>query len=144
MTTKNDEIIEGLFKKVQEKKAEIAKAEKPQWQTNCAFVYDNSSTVMNIQVISNIDVLVDMLSYILIKSESHKQVVKRLDLQEREYKYMGFTVDEWESDIKTRINKIQITSKKKELDELEKKLNSLVSPEKRTEMELAEIAKKLS
>ncbi len=46
-------------------------------------------------------------------------------------------------DIKTRINKIQIVSKRKKLEELEARLNSIISPSLKAEMEVDAIAAEL-
>jgi hypothetical protein len=43
-TTEEDKLVQELFNVVQAKKAEIAKAEKPSWETNCAFRYNKDSS----------------------------------------------------------------------------------------------------
>ena len=60
-----------------------------------------------------------------------------------QFKWLGFTFDQWKADIKTRIDKIQISKKKKELEELEVRLDKLISPELKQQMELEEITKLL-
>jgi hypothetical protein len=60
-----------------------------------------------------------------------------------EFKWQGFTLEQWRADIQTRMNKIQITAKRKELEDMEKQLNNLISPERRREMELEALTKKL-
>ena len=59
------------------------------------------------------------------------------------FDWFGFSVEDWKSDLQTRINKIQITKKKAELEALESKLNLLISPEMRTQMEIDAISKEL-
>ena len=44
MATSRDKQVQELFKIVQEKKSDIVKAEKPNWQTNCSFGYDKNSS----------------------------------------------------------------------------------------------------
>jgi hypothetical protein len=53
-------------------------------------------------------------------------------------------VSEWEEDFKTRVRIIEYDKRKKTLDATKQKLNSLVSEEAKTEMELEEIAKALA
>jgi hypothetical protein len=57
---------------------------------------------------------------------------------------MGHTVADWQADIQKRINKVQISKKKADLQTLEDRLDKLISPELRREMELAEIQKMLA
>lgn len=141
---KTDKQVQELFKVVQQKKSAIVKAEKPNWQTNCSFGYDkNSSSRINIQVLSDIDELTEILAFLLRKENSHQEAAAILGV-ESEFKWMGFTLQQWRSDIQTRIDKIQISKKKQELEQLESRLSLLISPELRAEMELEEITKILS
>jgi len=144
MATTRDEKVQELFQIVQQKKSAIVKAEKPNWQTNCSFGYiKDSSQRTNIQILNDIDELAEILAFLIRREESHKQAVIKLGIESK-FKWMGFTMDQWESDIQTRIDKIQISKKKQELEQLESRLNSLVSPELRAEMELDEITKILT
>lgn len=144
MATNTDKQIQELFKIVQQKKSAIIKAEKPNWQTNCSFGYDkNSSVRINIQVSSDIVELIQVLSFLLRNEQFYFEASKILGV-ESEFQWMGYTLEQWKSDIQTRIDKIQISAKKKELEQLESRLNLLISPELKTEMELAEISKILN
>jgi len=60
------------------------------------------------------------------------------------FDWFGFSVEDWTSDFKTRITKIQLTQKKKELEIYEKELDELVSPEMRRAMKLEKITQGLS
>jgi len=144
MATKTDKQVQELFEIVQQKKSAIVKAEKPNWQTNCSFGYDkNSSSRMNIQVVNDIDELTEILAFLLRKERSHYEASEILGV-ESQFKWLGFTFEQWKSDIQTRIDKIQISKKKQELEQLESRLGLLISPELRAEMELAEITKILN
>ena len=61
----------------------------------------------------------------------------------RSAEWNGFSVNDWIDDIKTRINKVQIASKKVKLEHLESRLNAIISPELRAEMELEAISAEL-
>ena len=146
MATKTDKQVQDLFKIVQIKKSEIAKAEKPNWQTNCSFGYSKDSGARtNIQTVSNVDELIDILAFIIDRSKAHTYACDALSVKESEhpFKWMGFSLDDWKTDILTRLNKIQISKKKQELEALESRLDKLVSPELKAEMELEEITKLL-
>jgi hypothetical protein len=143
-TEQNDQKVLALFAKLSEKKKEIAKAEKPKWETNCSIGYsDKLGEKMNIQVISDLKDIVELHAFLTLREEAWQSscITLHIDLP---FKWQGYTVQEWTNDFVTRIAQIQISQKKKELEKLEKILNGLVSLEQRREMELAELEKALS
>jgi hypothetical protein len=142
--SEKDKVVEQLFAQLQKKKDEIAKTEKPNWLTNCSFSFNRSgSDRMNIQTVSDIDVLVDALASLVEKEKAYKEAAKTLG-HSGTFKWNGFTVEEWTADFQTRVNKINITVKKKEFADLEARLDKLVSPEKREAMELEALSKLLA
>jgi hypothetical protein len=56
---------------------------------------------------------------------------------------MGYGFDAWKTDIRSRVNQLQVNAKKKELESLETRLDALVTVEQRRELELAAIQKEL-
>jgi len=52
--------------------------------------------------------------------------------------------EEWKDDFQTRVNQISVQEKRKELAELESRLNAIISPELKAQMELEAIEKLLS
>jgi hypothetical protein len=76
--------------------------------------------------------------------ENSLLLAKEFGISEYKFKWLGFSYEDWSSDFQTRINKININKKKEELQNLETRLNSLISPELRRELELKEIEKMLS
>jgi hypothetical protein len=143
MNANNDRLVQELTKHVNDKKAAIAKAEKPNWNTNCAFRYSkDSSASINLQVCGVVEELVYILGFLCEKRNAFNEAQKIIGTN-LEFKWFGYTFDDWAEDIQTRINKIEITAKKKELEMLEERLNKLISPELRAQMELEEIRKSL-
>jgi hypothetical protein len=67
----------------------------------------------------------------------------RGDTYTGKFSWMGFSVADWESDFKTRLAKIRLASEKKKLAMIEKQLESLMSDELKTDMQIAEIEKQL-
>ena len=59
------------------------------------------------------------------------------------FTWLGFSVDEWKNDFQTRVNQISIQEKRKELAEIESRLNAIISPELKAQMELEAISKLL-
>ena len=145
MANKTDEQVQMLFNVVQQKKAEIAKIEKPNWLTNSSFRWDenNASTSINIQTVSDPKVLVAALAKLLSISDAAEKAAAELGVENYKFEYLGFSLNDWKTDFKTRVDKIQITKKKNELAKLEERLNSLISPELKAQMELEAIQKEL-
>lgn len=144
MATKQDKTVQDLFAVIQKKKEVIAKAEKPNWKTNCSFGYikDSPTGRVNLQVLNDVQELIHILGFLIEKEKAFAEAAKFLDVDAK-FDWFGYTLDEWREDVQTRVNKIQIIDKKKTLEKLEARLNSLISPEFRAEMELAEITKML-
>lgn len=138
-----DEQVQKLFAIVQQKKKEISKAEKPDWKTNCTFSYSrHGNDRINLQVTSDVDELINMLAFLIEKEKAFNEAKALLGV-DNEFKWMGFTFEEWKYDIQTRLTKSQISKKKKELETLETRLNGLISPELKAKWELEEITKLL-
>lgn len=141
----HDEKIEKLFEVVSQKKAEIAKAEKPNYATNCTFGFTEESAAnrINLQTTTDLKTFVTILAFLNERETSFELAKEELGLMELKFTWMGFTVEDWRKDIQTRINKIQINKKKEELESLNSRLNALISPEMRATMELEAIEKEL-
>lgn len=144
MTTKNpDDVINALFAKLQEKKKAIEAIEKPNFKTNLTFGYNpENPTRINIHTVTDTDVLIRMLGFLMKEAELHNLAAEKLELKST-FKWQGFTLEDWMHDIKARVGKINIDAKRKEFKQLEDKLNSLVSPEQRRLMEIEAITKAL-
>lgn len=141
-----DEQVQQLIALVKTKKDEIAKAESPGWKTSCSFATDpvtrpNERT--NIQTVTDIDQLIGILAFVRARAKEFDEAAEVLGVSTK-FKWMGHTVADWQADIQKRINKVQISKKKADLQTLEDRLDKLISPELRREMELAEIQKMLA
>ena len=136
-----------LIAQVKAKKQAIAKAEKPAYKTNCSFSYieGNRGSATNIHVETDIKKLILMAAFLTERNGSYQNVALKVLGVEKppEFTWDGYTVDEWVGDIKQRIAKIQISSEKKKLEALEARLNSIVSPELKAQMELEAIEAEL-
>ena len=147
MTTKkktNDEQVRELFKVVQAKKVEIEKLEKPCWETSCEFGFSINSGHDRIKLSTVTDTrkLVEIMAFLIDRKEKSEKAAEELGVK-YDFTWLGFTVDEWKNDLKTRVNQISIQQKRKELSELESRLNAIISPELRAEMELEAIKEAL-
>ena len=144
-TNTKDEVIDKLLQVAKDKRKEIEQAEKPNWRTNCSFGYrPDTSERTNLQIQTKVDTLVDIMAFLIEKRDGWEKARSILVLPYKQFTWQGFTYDDWYSDIISRINKINIAEKKKELDEIEGRLNKLVSPERREQMELEALQKMLA
>ncbi len=145
MAAKTDKKTMDLINEVKRQKAEIAKADRPQYRTNCFFPYvEGAAQTINILVESNIRNLICIASFLMDKESSYKEAAKALGVESPpDFTWSGFSASDWVEDLKTRIVKTQIAVKRKKLEALEARLNSIISPEMRAELELAAITEEL-
>ena len=118
-----------LIDEVNKRKAEIAKIEKPNWATNCSFPSDedNSNSKKNIHVIADVRTLVGYAALVREKEKGYKEAAKELGVEAPAYTWGGFSVKDWLTDIKLRIDQIQIATKKNKLEQLEERLNAIIT-----------------
>ena len=139
MTKTTDEAVMQLLIKVRQKKDEIKKAKKrPQWKTSCTISKDPNSTQgrVNIQAVRDPSKLIDLYAFIL--SMENRQIAADDLKLEQDMTYLGYPLEEWKDDLRTRAAQISIDQRQKELDTLDRRVNGLVSPDQRREMEKLE------
>lgn len=140
----SDERTLQLIREVEKQKEEISKAERPNWITNCSFKFVEGGPSINLHVESDLRVLIGICAYLQDKERSYKQAAEALSLTEfPPFSSGGFPTADWLSDIRARIGKIQIATKKKKLEDLETRLNAIISPELRADLELEAISAEL-
>ncbi|HEY4065166.1 MAG TPA: hypothetical protein VGM30_24860 [Puia sp.] len=139
-TSNQDELVQELLKKVQEKKKTLEEAVKPNWLTGGIFGFSANSAHdrSDIKLIVDTGKLVEMYGFLITRKEKADQAAKELDVVYN-FKWLGFTADEWKNDIQARINQLQLHFKRSALADLESRLNAQVSPELRSAMELEAI-----
>ena len=139
-----DEKVRELFDLVQSKKLAIEKAERPCWKTSGNFGYSANSAHdrTTIATVTDVRKIVEMYAFIMDRKDKSESAAKDLGV-EYNFTWLGFTVDEWKEDFQTRVNQISVQEKRKELAEIEARLNALISPELKAQMELEAISKLL-
>lgn len=145
MSTTIDTKITELFGVLSKKKEEVELAEavtKQPWKTNCSFQVQGMSTPINIQTVTEAN-LINLLADILQRKEYFAQSYKILGISQKDTKIGGFDYDDWVLDFKKRIAIISIKEQKQQLSQLEERLNAIVSPEQRRELELQAIMSSL-
>lgn len=138
----NDEKVLEFIELINKKKKEIQRAEKPVWKTNCS--WKDQSGHINLHVENNINGLLALAAELNYKDNNYTLFCKKKNIDGGQLKINGFTALDWIDDILTRISIIQLVSKRKELENLEGRLNKIVSPELRAKLELEAIEKEMS
>lgn len=136
-----DDLVAKLQQIVKDKKAEITQIERPNYYTNLSYPGFTGVSI-NLNTVNSLDVLTEVLAGLLIKKEAFNTANTLLGLH-LILRVGGYTYEEWEHDIKAKVAKILVNTKKQELEILEKRLAALESPELKAERELADIGKSL-
>jgi hypothetical protein len=152
MNTKTDQKTLDLIQEVQKQKKEIQRIEKPSWKTNSTFSYfeGNMSNTINLRVVSSVKEMIQLAGFLSDKMKSFQHGREALGLPSlgtpgtEEFTWSGFSYDDWIEDMKKRIDQIQLKTKRDKLTALETRLNAIISPELRAQMELEAIEKELS
>lgn len=129
MSEKNDEKILNLKKLVDEKRAKITNVRFVP-TTNCLIAIDGFS--FNLNALDK-----DGLILILIKLNMYKKSLE--DLKISNFKLSGYSIDDWMIDIKLKLDVIEQKDESNSLKQLEKKLEALLSTDKKIELEIGDI-----
>lgn len=141
---KNDEKVKELLAKVNKQKEELGDKPKFILNSNGLFEYDDTKC-FNINTVSDPYVLVEAMAFLVGKLDFYKFALDELQMKyDKKFSWCGYDYEAWKDDFKNRINVIKWEEKKKNLDATQKKLDSLVSEELRTEVMLDEIDKMLN
>lgn len=130
MATKNDERVLQLKQVIDKKKSEIKGIKKFMPLTNC--VLDLEGQKYNLNVLQ-----FDDLQLLLVRLNMYLMSVKDMGIN---LEISGYNLVEWITDIKCKIEIFEYKKKEAELKALEDKLDKMLSDEKKTELELDEIA----
>jgi len=129
MSEKNDEKILTLKKLVDEKKSKITNVRFVP-TTNCLISIDGSN--FNLNVLDK-----DTLILILVKLNMYKKSLE--DLKISNFKLSGYSIEDWMTDIKLKLNVLEQKEEANSLKQLEKKLEDLLSTDKKIELEIGDI-----
>ena len=141
-TQTKDELILALQKTIEEKKSSIAKTTKSEYITNGSFRETPNSVSQNINTLDE-EQIIRILAYLISQEFHYKQACEALG-RKLTFKHQDYTLDEWKSDLSTRIAKLAIASEKKKLASLEERLSKLESPELKEKKELDDIMRLLN
>ncbi len=140
----SDQIVEDLIKKAAEKEAKIGKIEGYSPQTNMMLPNNRDGGAgVALNTVGSADDLVFLLSKIRSTKNDFEETAKSIGAKVKPFKWGGYTYGDWEADIKARINRLALQSEKASLRKLRNRLDDLMSPEQKRELELKKIAAEL-
>lgn len=134
MAIKNDERILELKKQIEEKKNELGKQPRFTPVTTCLF--NREGCRVNIHTLTS----VKDINSLLVFFNTYAMSAKDLDIDCAEVELDGFSVLDWMEDLKSKKAVVEYSAKKEQLTALEKKLDKLLSDDKKTELEIEAIA----
>lgn len=144
-----DDKITQLLDLVEQQKADIAEAERPVFRTNrtFSFVDGDLSKSVNLAVVSDVGQLLKMAAHVSASAYAYKLVVGMILGEEEtppKFTWNGFSDADWLHDIKLRVSQIRLKAQREKLQVMEERLDKIISPERRRELELAAIERELS
>lgn len=139
-----DQTIQLLFAKLTERKAKVASLESEiakSWKTTGAFRLIGASSTTNIQT-ATAEQLEEVAAHVVILTNALSEASAKLSRTGTQ-KVQGYTSADWFSDLQKRLAAIDVREEKKQLEALETRLNSVLSPEERRRIEVEMLAKEL-
>lgn len=125
----NDNRILELKEQIKIKRDKLSKVGRFAPITNC--IIDLDGTKSNIQALKK-----DQLILLACKLQSYKRSADELSL---ELNISGFSVNDWLTDIKAKLEILSVKDEEAKLKAMEEKLTTLLSNEKKVELEIDEI-----
>lgn len=140
-----DKVIDDLHTKIQKQKTDIESDEKNikrGWVTNAVYVMSTGKSV-NIQVAKK-EQIVEAAADLISRKENHEKACLVLGVDNKiSNEFVNF-FDDWVKDFKKRLSTILVKEKKSKLEKLEKRLESIMSEDKKRTMELEKIMKEFN
>lgn len=132
--SKNDDRILVLKKQIEEKKKELGKQPRFSPTTTCMFNYNGNR--VNIHTLTS----VNDINTALVGFNIYAMSAENLGINVEDVLIDGFSVSDWMEDLNAKKEVVEYNEKKSQLNALEKKLDNLLSDDKKTELEIDAIA----
>ncbi|WP_010497771.1 hypothetical protein [Paenibacillus elgii] len=128
MANNNDQKILELKKQIEEKKKKIGKSQKFTPTTNCSIELDGVRH--NIQILQK-----DQIVQLMVKLNSYTMSARDLGVLD-DYSISGYSVMDWISDLKSKLDFMNRKEEEQKLKAMEAKLDQLLSEDKKVELEI--------
>lgn len=131
MAHKNDERIMQLKQQIETKRKELANQNNRFIPvTNCMLLLDNVTYNLHLEI----------SEWLLIKVNMIAMSAKDLGMDISQVEISGYKLTDWLEDINNKLKTQKYKEEKRKLEKLEKQLDALLSDDKRTELEIDNIA----
>lgn len=144
-----DDKITQLLTLVETQRAAIAEAERPVFRTNrtFSFIDGDLNKSHNLAVVSDVGLLIKMAAHVADAAAGYYRIAKEI-LGEGEnppfFIWNGYSDKDWLHDIRLRVSQIRLKAQREKLQALEERLDKIISPERRRELELQAIERELA
>lgn len=132
----NDDKILGLKDQIAKKKELLKSSKKFTPITNCNLIMGTER--VNLHTLSSKDAIME----VMVRVNMVRLSVNNLGF-DGEYKIGGYLVDDWMNDLTSKLNIVNRTAEEAKLKAMESKLTKLLSLDKQTELEIAQIEEML-
>ena len=143
MSKELDEKALALLEEVKAKKERISSLAKIAYETKLTFTMPDGKQI-NMNTVQDVNKLIYYFSVIKNQIDLMESSAKFLGVEKFDNKFEGFTLEEWATDFKSKIDLINLKQMKEDLRRKEEKLNNLISDDKRKELEFENILKDFS
>jgi len=133
-TNKNDQVVFALQEQIKKKKASLKSSERFSPITNCSLNIDGERHNLNV-------VDIDLCKILLMKI--HLLLTAAKDLQLEYVFFSGFSLEDWKTDLQSKLAYLGRKTEEAKLKTMEDKLQQLLSQEARVGIELESIANEL-
>lgn len=133
--------IRAAYAKVEELEKEIHNAEVGNYSTDGIFRFSTTGQPVDIRTVTGEEKLKEIYSFLLQRESYDVKAAEELGLTS-EAKWLSAPIAVWKTDLKTRVTKMKLASRKAELAEYKRTLVSM-DPSFKTELQLDSILGKL-
>ena len=107
---------------------------KTPWQTNCAFKFQAfglpTDAKLNIMTTRDLDALIEAWAWLVQIERGRNEAAQALGLPPVT-EYCGYPFDAWRADLKNRARQLSLEAERKEIEQLEVQVRSLMSEAQR-------------
>lgn len=128
--SKNDQRVNELMQKVESQEASLGPRPKISYNTNAKFNFSEDTSI-NFNTAQKPSLLVEAMALLLEKKSFYEQAAEMLGVPSP-FSWFGYSFEEWQEDIKARLDLIKWQLNKKKLDATKKQLETLLSSEGKT------------
>ena len=143
-----DQETREMMALVRERKTEIRNLERPRYATTMTFSPSEGKNApadsVNLHTVTSREALMKIAGQLCQIREGFSRAGELMGGVVPSLTWQGYPIEAWLGDLKTRLEVVQLAEKRQRLEVLEKRLDAIVSPELRRQMEIEEIRKEIT